>query len=388
MQKTLLLLITLTLLPLPTTAQTQLSGTVTDATTNQPVAFATVYLDGTSSGDITADDGTFTISVTTDRRPLSLVISHLNYENRALAVADPARPLSVHLQPGGNELTQIQVADVNQRKKNLREFRNRMFGTDDWGLNVELLNEEVLRFDRDLYSDSTNRFAGGPRIRIQPAGGAANDGFRPVNRARNLKAKSQDALRLELPDLGYTLRLDLVDYLSDYPSGQMSYLGTSFFREIPTTRKSVRKRYLRNRHRAYYGSQLHFIRSLVADSLNYNGFQVVEILNPDAIGVDPVTQPIFLKEYLTAQPDGSYRLSGLKNRTLAILYYFDTGYKPLPPWRRLRSSRPLQSRLLFKGDAVLYPDGTSGNTNLVFSGDIGSRGLGWWLPSDFQPGYD
>jgi hypothetical protein len=40
---------------------------------------------------------------------------------------------------------------------------------------------------------------------------------------------------------------------------------------------------------------------------------------------------------------------------------------------------------LLAGASLIHPTGTLMDTNLVFSGDIGERGLAWSLPADFVP---
>ncbi|MEO0734212.1 MAG: carboxypeptidase-like regulatory domain-containing protein, partial [Bacteroidota bacterium] len=130
-------------------AQSLLEGTVTDRATQTPIPFATVYLDGTSTGDVTAEDGTFRIQITSERRPLVVVVSHLNYQNQMLEVYDLNTPLAITLTAQENELTRIEVEDKNQRAKNLREFHQRLIGTDVWGKNARILNEKVLIFERD-----------------------------------------------------------------------------------------------------------------------------------------------------------------------------------------------------------------------------------------------
>lgn len=343
-------------------AQKTLTGRVIDANTEEPVPFATVYVDGTSTGDVTAEDGTVSVALNTVRRPLIIVISHLNYQNRTIEVKNLTEPFLARLRPAGNELAQIEVDDVDQRVKNVREFRERMLGTDDWGLRAELLNDDQIIFERDRLPRKSGKL--GP--------------------ARNLRARSQDALRVQLTDLGYLLRLDLVDFLYTYANGQMSYLGTSFFIPVPPKNKRQARRYERNRNRAYYGSQLHFSRALLADSLDRSGFQVSELVRPAAGSRPAETAPIDLRQFLRPLPDGRFLFSGLGKRKILILYYGQQNGTPLPPWRQA-GVRPAQSRLFLNGDGIIYPDGSSGNANMVFSGDIGRRKMAWWLPSDFQP---
>ncbi|MEO0734825.1 MAG: hypothetical protein AAFZ52_18455, partial [Bacteroidota bacterium] len=200
----------------------------------------------------------------------------------------------------------------------------------------------------------------------------------------NLKATTRDALLVDLPDVGYRLRLDLQQFISDYQTRQMAYLGTSFFTPYTELTKREEKRLRRNRERAYWGSQMHFGRALITDSLTENGFSVVEIIKENRFGGQPETAPVNLIEFLKRAADGSYRLIGLDGRKFAILYFGDNRCRPLGSSRR-RGARPVQSRLIVAGTAILYPDGTAGDTNLVFNGDIGGRGLAWWLPSDYRP---
>ncbi|MEL7160204.1 MAG: carboxypeptidase-like regulatory domain-containing protein [Bacteroidota bacterium] len=371
------------------TAQVMLTGRVTDRDTEEPVAFATVYLDGTSTGDVTADDGTFRIRVTTARRPLVVVISHLNYVNQTLSVDDPAAPLAVALVAQGNELTRIEVEDENQRAKNLREFHRRLIGNDIWGKNARILNEEVLFFERDRVAQDVK--VHGARMRpllrrrnLPGASWSADSSELRYEKVLNLKATTRGALLVDLPDVGYRLRMDLKTFVNDYASRQMAYLGTSFFTPYTEGTKREQKKLTKNRERAYWGSQIHFGRALIADSLAENGFSVVEIVKEARLGGQPETAPINLAKFLVREADGSYRLRGLDGRKFAILYFFGSRFRPAPVNRR-RGTAPLQSRLLVAGEAIIYPDGTAGDTNLIFSGNIGGRGLAWWLPSDYQP---
>lgn len=60
-------------------AQNIVSGRVVDSLTNEPVAFATVYLDGTTVGTTTDDDGRFSLDVNPRYLPATIIVSHLNY---------------------------------------------------------------------------------------------------------------------------------------------------------------------------------------------------------------------------------------------------------------------------------------------------------------------
>ena len=377
-------------LSVPLGAQLNLTGSLTDAVTKEPVGFATVYLDGTSIGDVSADDGFFRINIPAGRENSVMIVSHLNYRTIAVTLTPQARNLELVLRPKAAVLTSIEVADDDLRVKNLQEFRHRLIGNDAWGRNVTILNDEVIRFDRDSRR-VTIRVANeemAKRLRNRSFRNPAwsEDGKKlSYDRPLNLKAATNAALRLSMPHLGYELYLDLQSYESNYGNNRMSFLGTTYFIPDTSASRSAQRRFRRNRRAAYYGSGLHFIRSLLRDSLRENGFQVVEVVKEPAPGKAAETKPINLNRYVVDRGDGTYRLQGLESRNIAVLYHGNRNAPGRTPDLR-DSPRVLQSRMVLIGpQALLYRNGAQGDTNLLFSGDIGGRAMAWALPLDYWP---
>lgn len=378
------------ILSLGLSAQDRLSGILVDERSQEPIAFATVYLDGTSTGDVSNDAGAFTITTTLTRRPLTLVISHLNYQTQTLQVDDISTPLRVLLVPKAAVLTQINIEDNNNRAKNLKEFHTTLIGRDPWGQNASMLNDEVLFFERD-YEPSTIRVRGeGSRTilrnrKLRNAEWSADNKELTYDRELNLKATTNGALRVGLPDLGYVVHIDLKEFTNDYPSRQTSFLGTSFYQPIGNLKPKQLKRAIANRERAYWGSRMHFARSLVRDSLAENGFAVYEVVSEKKISGEIKTVPVDLSDAISYNELGFYEIRNLANREFAILYFGDRKYRPLPATRR-RGIQPIQSRFFMVAPvARIFPDGSLGDPYLVFSGDIGERALAWSLPTDYQP---
>ena len=56
-----------------------LTGRVLDSLTQAPVLFATVYLDGTTIGATTDEEGRFSLPIPSEYLPATLVVSQLNY---------------------------------------------------------------------------------------------------------------------------------------------------------------------------------------------------------------------------------------------------------------------------------------------------------------------
>ncbi|MFT4802198.1 MAG: hypothetical protein ACI93N_001975, partial [Flavobacteriaceae bacterium] len=78
-------LVLLLLLPLVAFAQETITGTVTQAGTNEPLSGANVLVKGTTTGTITDFDGNF--SLTVDRLPVTLEVSSTGSETTAMEVS-------------------------------------------------------------------------------------------------------------------------------------------------------------------------------------------------------------------------------------------------------------------------------------------------------------
>ena len=74
--------ISMAIFTMPTSVQAQttyVSGIVTDSTTNEPMAFVTVYFRGTQTVQMTDETGYFTIKTNTDAN--ELIISSVGYKD-------------------------------------------------------------------------------------------------------------------------------------------------------------------------------------------------------------------------------------------------------------------------------------------------------------------
>lgn len=362
-------------------AQQQISGTITDGANGEPIAFATVYLDGTSKGEVTGDDGTFSLSGVV--LPATLVISHLNYQNQTLPLSSATGPLAIRLVPAEEMLVGVEVTDGNLRQQTVTEFKKLLLGTDDWAGKSTIRNDEVLRFDRD-YREMTvevnNDYMRNLLVeRDRPDGRWSIDGSKySYDEAENLKAVSRGPLVIRLPHLGYTLRMDLNAFEAEYFTGRRAYLGTFYF--VSDTKLKARHR--KNRERAYLGSAMHFARALLAGNLVENGFKVVEVTKNQETGSD-IVRDIALAGYLHQRGENSWELRGLAGRRFVILYYADGKNRPLAEdkWSR---AQPVQSRFFVEENkCILLAGGAFGDATIAFSGYIGNLGLAWMLPVDY-----
>lgn len=373
--------ISLLLTSFPLTAQ-QVSGTVTDSLTGAPIPFATVYFDGTTIGETTNEEGRFTLTATSLRFPATLIASHLSYGNKSVQLRKARSSVHFILRPLTLTVAAVEVTDQNQRLKNLEEFRALFLGVDDWGRRATIKGEDALVFSRDYrrkkLSNARSLFPDGKIPPTLKNARWAEDGRSIVfEKARNLMAVSNAPLEIDLPDLGYVLFVDLQRFRTDYAEGITNRLGTYFWRPYEGNNpEKARKKHLKNRELAYHNSNVHFLRALFQDRLEEEGYAIYEVIGNDA-------RPFALNDYLVETETDDKEIAGLEGRVLSILYYADGRGRPLPK-RKWKRASPIQSSLHIVGDrAAIRPDGTTGESPLLFGGAMGLRRAAWMLPGDY-----
>ena len=85
-------------------AQTQVSGTVTDAE-GQPLPGANIVLDGTT-GAVSDFDGNFSLS-TDQQPPFTLTVSSVGFESTTVDVTSPSESLTIQLSEGVHNLMRL-----------------------------------------------------------------------------------------------------------------------------------------------------------------------------------------------------------------------------------------------------------------------------------------
>lgn len=368
-------------------AQSALSGVVVDGSDRQPVPFATLYFDGTTRGQTTDENGQFTLSLAGIELPAALVVSHVGYAPLTLQINEntPAE-LEFALYPRSQIMNAVVVQDLNKRQENLIEFRRLFLGSDFWGKRARIRNEEALLFARDYEEQKvhirSDRIKHMLEQAVQPGARWAPDSSYIVQeKAVNLKVSAKEPLLIDLPDLGYALQLDLVSFLTDYEQGRTGYLGYYFFQPYEGTDGEAHPRHRRNRARAFYHSPQHFLRALFAGALAENGYQLLEQVGER---IPYSLKPFDPAPYLYPIEEDQLAIRGLEGRSLIILYYADRKGRPLPEakWKRVE---PIQSGIHFEADECLIrADGTLGDSELLFSGNLGDRGVAWSLPGDYE----
>jgi hypothetical protein len=223
---------------------TTLSGSVHDSTTGKPLPGVSVFLNSTSKGTITHNDGSFVL-VNIPPGRYELIISAIGYATLQLELSTHRLPpnLKITLHTQASELAAVTVEPYlkNGWKKWGKLFWDNFIGTTDNASSCSIRNKDALR-------------------------------FRYYLKSRKLTVSAVEPLIIVNKALGYNLEYRLESFTYDFTTNIISYYGFPFFREMTADNSDRQVKWDDNRLRAYLGSMMHFMRSLYQGRLQQEGF--------------------------------------------------------------------------------------------------------------------
>lgn len=365
--------------PLQILAQISVTGTITDANNGQPISYATIYVNGTTTGTITNISGQFTLEKVIP--PCKIVFSHISYETVVNEFDQNSETIiNVELKPRSLVLGDVEVADKNRREENLRYFKEHFLGTDYWGKNAYFENDSVLIFRREKVKDRADSEHESGLLEID-----SSSFWFTVN--------TNGPLQIQMPLLGYKLHVNLINYTELRTSTKTDYefhtLGYFYFQPAEVASKRKTNRFEKKRLEAWYNSDHHFCSSLYSGQLMENGYKVINsALNPDTKFNE--FNEFNLDKYII-RTGNEAKIVGLKNKSL-IIEYFEKFNRPENLIDRDGIQRPfsnetmLLSKIYFlKDTCTIRADGSRPDNSIMFGPKIGNKRVGAMLPYDFQP---
>ncbi|GAB3025829.1 carboxypeptidase regulatory-like domain-containing protein [Spirosoma pulveris] len=234
----------LTWLATITYAQTTvLTGYVTDASTGKPMPFANVYLNGSTRGTTTNEQGYYSLTGV-PLGTVEVVASFIGYQpsRRTFRIDNsPDNRVSFRLKPSDQTLATVTVrGNPKKWQQHLRQFKRQLLG-EPFGGQCQILNVDALSFHEE---DS------------------------------HLKATASEPLIIENQALGYKIWYDLLYF--DGTSQKVYYAGATRFEELKPADERQANRFQRNRMRAYQGSTRHLMASLIDSTYEKEGFLVYQ----------------------------------------------------------------------------------------------------------------
>lgn len=233
-------------IPLSLLSQGTIQGRVVTASSKEPLAGGSVFISNTSYGTVTNKDGYFEITGIPPGK-YDLIISSVGYETNVYSFSTDQLPLKlrVELEVKVRELQNVVVEPSVEEgwDKWGKVFLDNFVGQTPNAKQCKIKNEESIR-------------------------------FRYYRKSNRLVAYSDDQIILENKALGYIIRYQLEDFEINYKKNITFFVGYPLFEEIDKKRKGLQRRWQKNRDKVYYGSMMHFMRSVYNNKLAESGYEV------------------------------------------------------------------------------------------------------------------
>jgi hypothetical protein len=226
-----------------------LSGRIIAADTKRPVNAASVFLSNTSVGVSSNDSGNFIIP-NFPQGKYDLVVSCVGYETYQQTIQSNQLPsfLKIELKPKIKELQEviIRTYDKDGWKNWGKFFTDNFIGTVMNASECTIVNKEVLKFVHNKKQNILNAYA-------------------------------DETLIIENNALGYKLKYQLEGFEYNFRTHLLLYYGYPLFEEMEGSERKL-KNWAKNREEVYYGSIMHFMRSLYRNKIEENGFEVRKMI--------------------------------------------------------------------------------------------------------------
>ena len=228
---------------LPAHAQHILTGKVLSDQNGSPIGGASIYFNNTSIGTLSNETGDFSLPGAIEGE---LIISSVGFERIIYKVGKEElgkRSFTFRLQPKEAMLQDVMIMPDATRKKYLALFRENFLGMTEEADNSKITNLGSIYF------------------------------VKPPGDKNGIIALSDTPLHIINRKLGYNIQFDLGEFYLNEKSGTTSFYGFTRYDEMGDKRKWVK-----NRRRAYYGSTVHFFRSLISNRLTEEGYSIYKVI--------------------------------------------------------------------------------------------------------------
>lgn len=223
----------------------EIRGTVVDVVTGSPIHGATVYINNSTLGSLTDEQGHFVLSGNI-MFPADLVVAAVSYGTQSIRVnKDGALAQAVKLDLKADELPAVKVlAPLDDGWERYgKDFMENFISYSAFAGQCEILNKKDLVFKIDQEKNI-------------------------------LYVSAKRPLRIRNKALGYIIHFDLSDYSQHYRSREVYFSGYTRFEPIKPRNEKQRLTWAQNRKTAFMGSLNHFMRSVYAKNTAEQGFQL------------------------------------------------------------------------------------------------------------------
>jgi CarboxypepD_reg-like domain len=275
-------------------AQLYIKGSVNDGNNHLPLKGASVYINNTTKGTVTDENGEFLLGPF-EPGTYEVIASYVGYAPLLFKaeLKNLDYRIRFRLEPKEKRLREILILTDETRRKYLELFKKNVLGFTDAAARCRIKNIEEVQFTEGDIKEE-------------------------------ILAYSETELVIENPDLGYTIHFDLLDFYINKRNGSTYFFGYTRYEEMGKDGET-KKRYLKKRKRVYEGSTMHFFRSLVKNELAKQGFEVLQIVQAPKQSIDSMKQSGTFR--ISSSGMGNMQMAAKTNESQMIELYSDSGYR-------------------------------------------------------------
>lgn len=334
-------------------AQQTIQGKVVKEFDDTPLQSASIYINNSSKGTTSMADGSFSLQAD-NWINVELIVSCVGYEPVVFRInsADAKKNYLVKLTAKSSEMEPVLIINDAQRAAYLKTFRENFLGITSEADQSNIANMKSIYF----------------------IAGTGNKG--------SFTAKTDEPLEIINKKLGYKLSFDLISFTYDPVQHSTSFFGYTRYESL-----GEGKKYLKSRAAAYYGSTMHFFRSLLNGSYAKEGYSLMLIKKMKNMNVGyKITDSALLRPNDKDSSVKNLNFPGqlqviYLQETLTRRYLSEKGIL-LPGYKNSTSQFQIQdSAIIF-----LSHDGSIINPeNIIVSGYWGYEKVASLLPVNFIP---
>lgn len=333
-----------------------ISGNVKNHT-GQNVESVTVYVDGGSKYARTDSNGDYILSNLTPGT-YNIAVSIVGYapQKKNVILKNSSGSVSFIIKEQQIALKEVVIGSNSKRKELLKTFIERFLGPTENAKSCEILNTDIIEFTTEKAI---------------------------------LMATSPDYLVIENRNLGYRIKYLLKRFTFNATRNLTSYAGDCIFEEMKGS-LNERTKWAENRRKVYYGSFMHYLRSIYAGTDVSEGFKTFTFIDPKQLLLKK--ELVDMKKYISKIDSTFIKLSF--KQSLTVVY----DKKPAFKLSKLEAEDELTSMNFVRfglrsTEISLYLDYTivdpNGNyldyRSFLLHGHWGNLQMGDRLPLDYDP---
>lgn len=276
-------------------AQTIIKGKVIDEKTKEALPGVSIYVNNSTIGTITNNDGEFLLSIPFSGK-VELVASYVSYIKQVLIIENNDNNLiTFALKPQPNTLNEVVIKATKNKSGNF----------DKWGA----------LFERLLLGNNGHHFIAkikNPQVLV----------FYFDQDANELSVFARSSLIIENNVINYRLKLDIDNFKYSFSTSELQTTFSTFFEEMKVS-ESKKIDINNSRQLAYYGSQMHFMRMVNRNDLTRNGYKLYvykSIKNAEKERISKLIQKK-LNENSATQSSVLYDIGKLFKNRDTVYYY-------------------------------------------------------------------